>query len=489
MKFRRQFLLTDKPVPELESWRIDKIDRYNLYTHHDLEVTISQNKSIKLILLGFLFDHECPEYSNMDILQYLNSLEDFDSVLKASNKYSGGFIIIYKSDTEFKMFNDAAAQKEIYYATDSAVIGSQPVLIKLIAQGTKDDSCEAAKFYSSESFKKKRLFIGDKTNYINIKHLKPNHYLDVSNGNSIRFFPAEKLITLPVEKVSSTAAKMLRGYLNAANYRYKLAMPVTAGWDTRVLFAASQHISGEIFYFIFKHFKLHGRHYDIRIPRNLLNRFRTDFHIIEYDKHVDEHYLSVFQESVDSARLELSAFIFNGLNMYFSDKLVINGNVSEIARNFYETIYNLNGPKLAFIYGYPEFEYVENIYSEWLNQNQHVFNRYNYNTLDMFYWEEKMGVWAAKAKTEYNLVCEYYSPFNSRELIMTLLSTKREHRDHYLNKLYLYILKTLSPDVLSEPINPCAKTAVIKILKRAKIFPFIYSLYIYLGTKYCIMSW
>ena len=324
MKFRRQFLLTEKSVPELESWRIDKIDRYNLYTHHDLEVTISQSKSIKLILLGFLFDHECPEYSNIDILQYLNSLENFDSVLKASNKYSGGFIIIYKSDTEFKMFNDAAAQKEIYYATDSAVIGSQPVLIKLIAQGTEDDSCEAAEFYSSESFKKKRLFVGDKTNYINIKHLKPNHYLDVTNGNSIRFFPAEKLMTLPVEEVASTAAKMLRGYLSAANHRYKLAMPVTSGWDTRVLFAASQDISGEIFYFIFKHFKLHDRHYDIRIPKNLLNKFRADFHIIEYDKHVDEHYLSVFQESVDSPRLELSGFIFNGLNMYFSDKLVIN---------------------------------------------------------------------------------------------------------------------------------------------------------------------
>jgi hypothetical protein len=109
-----------------------------------------------------------------------------------------------------------------------------------------------------------------------------------------------------------------------------------------------------------------------------------------------------------------------------------------------------------------------------------LFHNNGYHVLDMFYWEEKMGNWAAKAKTEANALGQnLISPFNSTELLTILLCTRRSHRDSHKNKLYNRIAELMEPKAIGIPINPCRKQKVITTMKALRI----YNLYRYLGVK------
>lgn len=85
-----------------------------------------------------------------------------------------------------------------------------------------------------------------------------------------------------------------------------------------------------------------------------------------------------------------------------------------------------------------------------------------------------MGNWAAKARIEYYaLNRDIVSPFNSRGLLKLLLSSHRSLRDSHYNLLYdqlIYELSEADEDLCKIPINPSKKQAVIRVLKRLRLY-------------------
>jgi len=164
----------------------------------------------------------------------------------------------------------------------------------------------------------------------------------------------------------------------------------------------------------------------------------------------------------------------------YSGFTYINGNISEIARNYFGYQKKPTARNLAFLNGYKNSKAVINEYQDWMDKNVPLFEKFGYNLLDMFYWEEKMGNWCAKAKTEgFAMGVKSISPFNSRQLLTLLLSTNRKHRDSFNNVLYNRIIELLAPEAACLPINPNKKHKLIGIMKTLHI----YNTYRYIGTK------
>lgn len=84
--------------------------------------------------------------------------------------------------------------------------------------------------------------------------------------------------------------------------------------------------------------------------------------------------------------------------------------------------------------------------------------------------------WVSQALAEYDIAFETFNPYNNRHLFQLELSTNeriREGRNLYMPKK---LIKTMWPEVLSEPINP--DNSVLKkcksfILSRKSLFPLI----------------
>ena len=66
---------------------------------------------------------------------------------------------------------------------------------------------------------------------------------------------------------------------------------------------------------------------------------------------------------------------------------------------------------------------------------------------------------------------ETFSPFNSRELLISLLGLPKKYRRKENPVVYKKIIEHLWPDVLQVPINPGPKKIAIRITQYLGIFP------------------
>ena len=248
------------------SWPEIVIGEYSLYTHPELTCLVEKNGPIQLVLIGQIFDWKAPDASNAKILSDLSKAKDFEELVRLQNDLCGHYILIYADAERLNLFNDAGAQAEVYYDTQFEVFASQISLMRELKTINHSEDPVIRDFYQSAVFKKQKLSIGSTTPFEGIKHLMPNHFLDIASRQMKRFYPSETLISQETEKVASEAAKMIKGFVQAMLRRNQSVMGVTAGYDSRVLFLASQGEACD--YYVSRHASMKDDHYDLVIPEN-----------------------------------------------------------------------------------------------------------------------------------------------------------------------------------------------------------------------------
>lgn len=474
--FTRQFLLTKHSTTELGNWNQSAIGEFTLFTHPKLETCQYSKNKVELLLIGYFFDYEKPKATNRDILKKLAN-NTFEAYLRHLDRYTGQFVLLRKDESSTTLISDAGAQREVYYSNDFSTFASQPKLLSAVLHPKNQDDPLTIGFYQSGKFDKKRLHIMDNTQWADIKHLQPNHYLDLTTQKRVRFFPYAPRKENPLGFVVDESIKRITGYFEAVASRYKVALPVTAGYDSRLLFAAS--LKTNCRRFIFKHRKLNDKHYDVAVPQKLLKLHNLGFEVITYDEVADKASKQLHHNSIDFARDFNTAMIYNGYQPLFHNYMVVDTIMSELARNKYGNFKQLNAKDLAYLNGYKNNKFVITEYQNWLDRSSETILQNKYHIPDLFYWEEIMGNWAAKYKTEYGLVIEFFSLLNSRELIDLMMSVNIKYRQPNNNILYNTIIERLSPQALSLPMNPSRRTSIQKLMQKLRVF----DLYRYLRIK------
>lgn len=454
--------------------KTNNIGEYILYLGTDSEYCFINSENGEFHLLGSIYDWEFIDSSNQDILGRISLSRTIDEAIKAMDKYCGEFVLIMIISDKVYILNDASCQSEVYYDDGFSCFGTQPKLIGLATKLFDHVDDDAIEFYNSKIFKEKCLFIGKSTHKSNVFHLLPNHYLNIEEKCAIRFFPNEILEKKPAEQVARNCSEMLRGYISAISKRGKIKMGVTAGYDSRVLFLGSLGVDCE--YFVSKYPFMNDSHYDIIIPKKLTKYYNKGFTILNDDDLIQKSSTNVsYINDIDFPR-------FLNLKKYSNDATYINGNISETARNYFGYHKNATAEDLSFLSGNSTLSFPVQIYDQWL-RNKVFFEKLGYHYLDMFYWEERMGIWGAKFKTESRaLGIDFISPFNSRSLLKLLLGTERKYRDSHFNLLYDMMIFELSGQdkhVARLAINPCTKQSIIRLMKIFRT----YNLYRHIGVK------
>ncbi|MCF1420977.1 hypothetical protein [Mangrovimonas futianensis] len=370
----KQFTFRTTKPEQKQHCSIVSIHNYYLQFSNDLNYTFSEYKGTSIHLLGNIFDYIRTEASNQELLDTLAKQKSKEDFFKMLNTFYGEYILIYTTKESLIVLNDCCAQKEVYYSEDYSDLASELHFISSTWEHPKNHV-----YYNSKLYDPKKLFIGTTTPDPSINHLSPNHYLDLLNKKTVRFFPFSKITPQSIDDVAKKAALMLKGYIKAIANRHPIILPVTGGFDSRLLFLAS--LPTECDYFVFQHDNMNESHYDIQIAKKLTHLFNKKLHVIE-DGATD-----IASNKNNSFKTDYQEFI--------PGKVIINGNISEVARNFFNYIKPVSGIKLAVLNGFSTNNFVTVQYDQWLTKNQRLFETFGYNMLDMFYWEEKMSNWAA----------------------------------------------------------------------------------------------
>jgi hypothetical protein len=461
--FKRQFILSSWPEYNFDEWNnIQLGNSAYLSFHPELEFVHLEKGAMKLTLLGFWVDPFYPDKTNAKILlDVLENSHSFNDVVKNSYPLGGRWLLIYQGENSFKILTDPVAQRQLYYFKKKELFlcGSDPSLLNHFYKLEKDSSTDLVEFTTSKRFiEMEKVWIGDETIFKNVKHLMPNHYLDVLQWKAIRFFPSEPLGKTGLEEVVIKASDILKGLITGVANRQPLAIAVTAGWDSRVLLAASKDVQDRVHYFVSSAGNNYKKHPDVFIPSKLFKDLNMPFEVQVCNETPDEEFLKYFGTNISIARKGTAKvnYIFRYMTQ-FADRLNINGNISEIARVCIRPLIpmKITGSEFTKLQHitYNGNKYVARQFDLWIEDAYRTCVENDYNLFDLLYWEQRLGNWCALYAAEQDIAIDQFSPFNNRLLLNLLLSVDEKYRLYPNFILYRKMIERLWPEVLSEPIG------------------------------------
>jgi len=455
LKFRRQFLLARAPIDQLTEWNCLNIDKYYLYVHPDLEINRVDDALKSIVLIGNLFDPIQPEKKSDDILRDINgNTKKLDDLFLQVKPYIGSYALFFKDDKDTIIFNDALSLREIYYYTKENLVicGSQPNLLVTFSNPeihvTEDN--DLLDFFDNHL--EYCSMIGDQTYYGNLKHLLPNHFLDIEKREVHRYWPTGFIERLSLEEAVPKICSFLQGSIRAMVYRHPIMMAVTAGWDSRTLLAASKGLQEKIYYFINDE-GLGVGHPDISVPQRIFNSIGIPFHVHDVPNDMNDEFRKIFFNNTFFASDRILTTIYNVYFKHHSDKVNVIG-TGEIGRTrFGRQPKNLNSFRLAYLMGYKESFYAlkqsEQIFSELLPVSQES----GINILTLFFWEQNQGNRWVVGNSESDIAIEEIDPFDSHLLYEIFLGVDEKYTQSN-NILFTEIIRQMWPELLGWPVNP-----------------------------------
>jgi hypothetical protein len=435
-----------------------------LTAHPDVPVCQVKDGEKSLTLIGHLLDPLAPDKSNSEILQRLCSSswgrEQLAEFPRLTDPLCGRWVIIASAGSDILLVHDAAGQRQVHYARHNGATycASDPKAIAEHLGLARDPNAEqmrqCAREHLAETFGHQFWWPGDTTSYAEIRRLLPNHCLSMRSGEVRRYFGQEPVEGQSLDVAVPVAAKILRGALARAHKRCRLAIGCTAGWDSRVLMAASQQIRDDIFYYSCLGFSSSRNHPDIAVPRRLLTKRGLRHNIIKIPPVMSSAFANIYDTNVDTPHPHWGCWAEGMDRRLPPQTLVLSGTVSEVARRFYWADGDIDqiSPKfLAQKTALTESPHTLAAFSAWLDDGPFGDG---IHPLDIFYWEQRAGSWAATWHEENAIAFDTIPPFNCRALLTTLLSVDKQYRRYPDYELYRRLIEYLWPEGLSEPINP-----------------------------------
>jgi hypothetical protein len=473
--YRSQFILGPRLVDTFASWqRLTIRGSWHLTVHPDLNVCCVQHNAKTLLLLGFILDPEHPQASDREILTALmpNFVRSPELFMQTA-RFGGRWILIVDDGSTVVLFHDAAGLRQVFYtdvgSTQQLWCASQPTTLAEIL-GLQVDG-DAQDFISSPDIRRNPEYWwpGDSSLYKEVKHLLPNHCLNLESGRCDRYWPSRKLPHLSLDRVVEDCSSILRGLLASAVNRFDLVVALTAGLDSRLVLAACHGIQDQVSYMTVKQLNNSlNNDTDIMIASSLLRRLRLQHDLVLPAPKGDELFLRIFDHNVMPAHEIWSHDALALFDFYQLSKVTVTGGVSEVARFYYRLPphikQGLSGERLAVLAGMGNHPFAVDHFNKWLNG---IGEPYNVDVLDLFYWEQRAGNWLAMCQLEYDIARkDTFTPYNCRQLLMNMLSADDIYRRPPQYALYKKMIQTLWPEVLAEPINPHRVRTRTQRLKR-----------------------
>ena len=462
LMYRRQFLLTRSSITIFPDWKHIQVTHYHLYAHPDLEINLIDAQQKVIVLIGSIFDPFKPEDSNIAILRTIHAKSDsIDNLFKHINRYAGRYALFYQNANDTIIFNDALTLREIFYCkgNNQIICGSQPNFIATYANPEiiPRRDVDFLEFYTSHS-KDSRWnpiykWIGDETYYDGIKHVLPNHYLDIKKIEIKRYWPNEPIKPLDFNEAVLRSCTFLQGSLKAVAKRHQIMMAVTAGTDSRTLLAASRDISDKIYYFINNEDPIKN-HPDIEIPKRIFSRLRIPFHVHAVSNDMDDEFRRIFLNNSFFASDRILRTIYNVYFKNLSGRVNILG-IGEIGRTRYGKVpKSLNAYALVYKLGYRKGSYVIAQGEKMLSELLPVSKSYGINIMTLFYWENTLANWGSTGNSESDIAIEEINPYDSHLLYELFLGVNAKYTKYTNPILFKEMIHHMWPELMKWPINP-----------------------------------
>jgi hypothetical protein len=460
LRYRRQFVLGPRFVDDLPGWRRLEADaRLRLTVHPDLPVEHAARGERSVTLLGYALDPERPGAADADLAGRLLDVGDAAACLELTAGWGGRYALLWRDGADAVLFHDACGLRQVYWTLQDDAIwcASLPGLLARTLGLERDE--EALAYMASRGDDDSSVYWmpGDRSMYREVRCLLPNHLLSLGERRARRFWPRADSLPPPppsVEAAVREAAASLRGMVGAARRRFRLGLPMTAGWDSRLMLALLRDVVGEVACYTLTYPFAPADSMDVRVPARLLSRLGVSHRVVPYPRRVDERFEEMFRANADAVK---KSYCGDAQALYeqLPDGLTcVAGDVAEIVKCFYRLPGDVDGEPTAEQLGTVSLlgnhRYALRALQDWLDDAP----RRPVRLLDLFCWEQAAGRWQAQIRSEFDLVQESFAPLNCRSLLARLLVVEEAARRAPAMPFFAALIEDLWPETLAEPINP-----------------------------------
>ncbi len=479
--FRRQFILGPRFAESFGTWKRLRVGPTQCLTvHPDLPTYLAQGGGKSVALLGYILDPDEPQASDADIvnglLLHLGSREMPEDFVRLTYPFGGRWILIADNGQVPWLFNDPCGYRQVCYThttTHGLWCASQPGLLAEMLGFAPDQ--EAMNFI--RTFRKRQpqyWWPVGSSPFKEVRHLLPNHYLDLKSGTEHRFWPVDDIHPRPLEEVAAESAHLLQRLIVSASHRFGLALSMTAGKDTRLLLAASKALRDMLYCYTLQYWDLNPGSPDVRVPSRLLPRLGLSHHVIRCPSRVEREFADIYGRNVTTAHQAYEPII-QGMYHQIPQNMVSMMGIAmpvtspylrlRLQREEPEAEREGIGPRtLARVARIPSEDFALKALDGWLSEASRRFVE-GLDILSLLLWEDREGCWQAMIQLESDISHEVFVPYNCRLLLANMLSVPEQYRKKPEFVLHWTMMRHLWPDVLSEPIDPPVKLSWLSIAR------------------------
>ncbi|MFO0583462.1 MAG: hypothetical protein U0229_14420 [Anaeromyxobacter sp.] len=487
LRHRRQFALGPRFLDRAGWRRVELEPALRLTAHPDLAVTHTARGDRSVTLLGHLLDPDRPDATDEALVARLLDLPRLaEGALAALDRLGGRFALVLRDGPAAVVLHDACGLRSVCWAAGPGGLWCASSSGLVAAELGLEHDPEALAFMASRGESEFSLYWmpGDRTVHREVRCLLPNHLLDLREARARRFWPGPAplpTVTGAAEAVPEVAG-VLRGLVAAAARRgIPLAIPMTAGWDSRLVLALSRELVGAAtcFTLVYPGDRENAR--DVAVPARLLARLGVPHRLVPYPSAVDPEVKAVFRESADAVKASYCADVQAMLEHLPDGLTALTGDVAEIAKCHWRLPGDPEGREataadLGRLSMIGEHPYALGAFDDWLAGAP----RGPVPLLDLFCWEQMAGRWQAQLRAEYDLAQESLAPLDCRALLARLLAVDPAARRGPTFPFFGALIEHLWPATLSEPVNPPERPGpralAGKVLRRLGLYRFVAAL-------------
>lgn len=461
--YQNQYLLTRKVLTPHEKFVTHTFGDYYIYAHKSLQVVITGGRNSEMALIGIAINPLSPMQKEAEIVSnIIDGAENFLDFCGKISALTGRFVGLYFDSQGLRVVGDACNLRAIYYGEyiKDLVVTSSPKLF-LDTFGLKPKISEEKKeVIESKLFSiKENAWFGNESLDDRLSKLLPNHYL-IAKGIRVKRLPVFTFNWQEKDVLANTVTFLENTY-QALILKFNLVQPLTAGWDSRLLLAASKNFRKDIHYYVFGD---RLDHQDVRIPLELNAKFDLNFEVINSTIDFDQEFLESFKSHhiiprISNKTRDIQHHFFNNRD---TNTINITGNVGGVLKSNFGVSKTQSSYIIKSFTGYKGIAYVDKQMSKWLPDAKAYAKENNISLLDLFYWEQRMGNWGGDFPAEQDMAIDEIAPLNNRTLLWTLLDLNSKNRKDPNFDLFTKLIVLMWPELLETKINP-DKSKMLKI--------------------------
>lgn len=442
---------------------VESFGELSVARHPALVSSSASAGATRILCLGDVIDPGSPHLDNREIVAALaREVHDFSQFEEATSHLGGRWLMFVQIADTLRLYPDAVGTKSAFHAVtrDGEVwMASQPRLF-VDALGVAVDRALWEQYLSAPYADSWPAHV---TPYVGTRQLLPNHYLDVTTGKAHRFWPRAPLPRRTPEEAAARIADGLYRSLSALVARGTVALALTGGLDSRSVLACAGDLRPRLK--LFTIVDINSDWHDVWLPRKIARLFRQPWrpiHTRRYDAASGE----TLRRNVAGMWWDISdhrLYTFETVGA----RVIVLGLCSEVARCFHYK--DGTAPSvvtvdlLTKLSRYPGNPVAIGAFSEWLAG---VPSGTNVHTLDLFFWENRLGNWASMLYTAIDTVAETTNPYNCRELLEIGLGVDLEYRK-IPYRLHRLICEIGAPESLTLPINSIWQERIWDVVARS----------------------